>query len=320
MKVLITGGGGFIGSAVVRYLMGKGISVRVFDLVEPNIDGDIEKVRGSILDNNIICEAVRGCDAVVHLAAMLGVRKTEIERIDCLNINIGGTVNLLEACIKDGVKKIVFSSSSEVYGEPSVIPIKEDSELKPKSVYAITKLASEEYVKAYNKRYGIKYSIVRFFNVYGIGQVAEFVLPRFVKAVLDNKPPMVYGSGEQVRSFCYMEDAAQGVYLALTKDEAIGDVFNIGNDKAKISVKELARKVIAISGKDLDICYVPMSEADRDKGRDIIFRQPDISKAIRSLGYSPRVSLDEGIRRLLSHGNIPDGWYEPMNYAKYGYK
>lgn len=320
MKVLITGGGGFIGSAVARYLIEKGISVRTLDLVETNVDGNIEKIKGSILDNNIICEAVRGCDAVIHLAAMLGVRKTEVERIDCLNINVGGTVNLLEACVKDGIDKIVFASSSEVYGEPTVIPIREDNELKPKSVYAITKLASEEYIKAYHKRYGIKYAIVRFFNVYGIGQVAEFVLPRFVKAVLENKSPMVYGSGEQVRSFCYMDDAAEGVYRALTKEEANGEIFNIGNDKAYISVKDLAKKVIAISGKDLDINYVPMSDADRNESRDILYRQPDISKAQKYLGYSPQISLDEGIQKLLNHGNIPDGWYEPMNYAKYGYK
>jgi len=317
MKVLVTGGGGFIGSSVARCLLSNGVDVRIIDIMESNING-VEKIKGSILDQNIVSEAVRGCDAVIHLAAMLGVRKTEIERLDCLNINIVGTVNILEACVKDGIKRIVFSSSSEIYGEPDITPIKEESEKKPKSVYALTKLISEEYLAAYHKRYGLNYSIIRFFNVYGIGQVAEFVLPRFVKAVLEDNSPVVYGSGDQVRSFCYMDDAAKGVYLALTKDEANGEVFNIGNDE-EISMTDLARKVIEISGKDTKIQYVNMAEADRSEGRDILFRKPDISKARKLIGYSPQVCLDDGIRKLINHGNIPGSWFEPMNYTKHGY-
>ena len=317
MKVLVTGGGGFIGSSVARCLLSNGVDVRIIDIMESDING-VEKIKGSILDQNVVSEAVRGCDAVIHLAAMLGVRKTEIERLDCLNINIVGTVNILEACVKDGIKRIVFSSSSEIYGEPGITAIKEESEKKPKSVYALTKLISEEYLAAYHKRYGLNYSIIRFFNVYGIGQVAEFVLPRFVKAVLEDNSPVVYGSGDQVRSFCYMDDAAKGVYLALTKDEANGEVFNIGNDE-EISMTDLARKVIEISGKDTKIQYVNMAEADRSEGRDILFRKPDISKARKLIGYSPQVCLDDGIRKLINHGNIPGSWFEPMNYTKHGY-
>ena len=317
MKVLVTGGGGFIGSSVARCLLSNGVDVRIIDIMESDING-VEKIKGSILDQNVVSEAVKGCDAVIHLAAMLGVRKTEIERLDCLNINIVGTVNILDACVKDGIKRIVFSSSSEIYGEPAITPIKEESEKKPKSVYALTKLISEEYLAAYHKRYGLNYSIIRFFNVYGIGQVAEFVLPRFVKAVLEDNSPVVYGSGDQVRSFCYMDDAAKGVYLALTKDEANEEVFNIGNDE-EISMTDLARKVIEISGKDTKIQYVNMAEADRSEGRDILFRKPDISKARKLIGYSPQVCLDDGIRKLINHGNIPGSWFEPMNYTKHGY-
>jgi UDP-glucose 4-epimerase len=317
MKVLVTGGGGFIGSSVARCLLSNGVDVRIMDIMGSDIDG-VEKIKGSILDQNVVSEAVRGCDVVIHLAAMLGVRKTEIERLDCLNINIVGTANVLDACVKDGIKRIVFSSSSEIYGEPDISPIKEESEKKPKSVYALTKLISEEYLAAYYKRYGLDYSIIRFFNVYGIGQVAEFVLPRFVKAVLEGNSPVVYGSGDQIRSFCYMDDAAKGVYLALTNDEAKGEVFNIGNDE-EISMTDLAKKVIEISGKDTKIKHVDMAESDRSIGRDILFRRPDISKARELLGYSPQVCLDEGIRTLIEHGSIPDSWYEPMNYTKHGY-
>ncbi|MBW8000457.1 MAG: NAD-dependent epimerase/dehydratase family protein [Planctomycetes bacterium] len=318
MKVLVTGGGGFIGSAVSKYLLRNGLEVRVIDLVEPKTEG-VEHICGSILDTNIVREAVGGCDAVIHLAAMLGVRKTEAERLGCLNINIMGTVNIIEACIKDGIKKIVLASSSEVYGEPGVDKVTEETELKPKSVYATTKIVSEEYLRAYNKRYGIDYSIVRFFNVYGIGQVAEFVLPRFVRAALDGKSPVVYGDGEQIRSFCYMNDAAQGIYLALTNEQANGNIFNIGNN-CPVTMKGLAEKVIAASGKDLEVKHILMEESDRSKSREIFVRVPDISKARKVLSFSPQVSLDDGIRKLFDHGDVPYGWHESMNYTKSSYK
>ena len=159
MKILITGGGGFIGTAVKNILIDNGHYVRLLDinLKDHSSENRVENIQGSILDKYIVSEAVKGCDAVIHLAAMLGVKKTDTLPLQCLNINIEGSVNIFDACVKERVKRIVFSSSSEVYGESSSEYISEDNPIKPKSVYAVTKIAGEEYLKAYAKNYNLDF-------------------------------------------------------------------------------------------------------------------------------------------------------------------
>lgn len=315
-QILVTGGAGFIGSAMVRYLLEQGLKVRVFDLSDQISESpppkDAEIYKGSILDINNVTNAMEGCHYVIHMAAMLGVKRTETQRLDCLNVNIQGTVNILEGCIKEGVKKIVFASSSEVYGEQTKIPISEKNPLHPKSIYAVTKIASEEYVRAYSKRYDLDYNIVRFFNVYGPGQVAEFVMPRFIKWVMNNKPPKIYGEGNQIRAFCYVDDIVKGAFLALTNENVNSEIFNIGNDKEPISIKDLAYKVITVAHKDIEPEYVSMSDSDRTGEREIQRRIPDISKAKKMLRYEPEISLSEGILKVIQHEDIPDSWCDPM--------
>jgi UDP-glucose 4-epimerase len=316
-KVLVTGGAGFIGSAMVRHLCKEGFEVRAFDLSDTfkeyktRLPEEAEVYRGSILDMNDLLNATEGCDNVVHLAAMLGVKKTETKRLECLNINILGTINVLEACVKDNVKKVLFSSSSEVYGEQREVPITEANPVNPKSVYAITKLAAEEYLRAYHKRYGLNFSIVRFFNVYGPDQVAEFVMPRFIKNVIEGRPPTIYGKGVQIRAFCYMDDAVKGATLALTIKKANTEVFNIGNSNEPISIRDLAFKIIKLSSKNLQPKVIPMEQSDRDEKREIHQRYPDISKARRVLGYEPEVELEEGILKIMEHGKISNSWADP---------
>lgn len=306
-KVFIIGGGGFIGSAAAKHLLDKGFKVKTFDINGPD-DPVGEHVRGSIMYPEKLYQAMKGCDYVVHLAAMLGVKRTEVKRMECLDININGTKNVLEACVKAGIKKIVFSSSSEVYGEPKKNPISETDPVSPKSVYAVTKLASEEYLRAYKKTYGINYSIVRFFNIYGPGQVAEFVMPRFIKAVMENKAPTIYGRNKQIRAFCHVNDAAQGIYLALTSDKSNSEVFNIGNDQTAITIEELAYKIIKLSGKNIKPRFVTMEKSDRTNEREIVNRIPDITKARKLLNYNPKITLDEGIIDIMKNGRIKDTW------------
>jgi len=310
-KVLITGGAGFIGTSLAKYLLGKGLAVKTFDMYEPR-NRICEHHVGTIMFPHDLDRAMRGYDYVVHLAAILGVRRTERERTQCLDINIIGTKNVLDACAKARVKKVVFASSSEVYGNAQRIPISESDPVSPNSVYAVTKLAGEEYVRAHSRMQGFRYSIVRLFNVYGPGQVAEFVLPRFVKSVLENIPPTVYGDGNQIRSFCHVTDAAQGIYLALDRKGTDNQVFNIGNDKTAITVADLAKKVISVSGISLKPRYIDMQDADRSPEREIINRVPDISKARTILRYRPTVSLDRGIKDLLKTGNIEETWFDPL--------
>lgn len=316
-KVLVTGGSGFIGSSMIKFLLERGFEVRAFDLPQQfaknALPKEAEIYKGSILDSNDIMNAMKSCDYVVHLAAMLGVRRVEVKRLDCLNINIQGTTNILEACVRDNIRKIVFASSSEVYGDQGRIPISEKSPLNPKSVYAVTKLAAEEYLKAYKHRYDLNYSIVRFFNVYGPGQVAEFVMPRFIKSVMEDKSPIIYGNGDQVRAFCYVDDAVTGTGLALTNGRADSGIFNIGNDTEPISVTDLALKVISITKKNLKPGFVPIENSDRSAQREIQKRIPDISKARRVLNYEPKVSLSEGILKVIEHGKIEETWFDPTS-------
>lgn len=307
-KILVTGGAGFIGSAMVKHLVNEGHEVIAYDLVECDIKGATSHT-GSILDPNELGIAIRGCDYAVHLAAMLGVKRTEMKRLSCLNINIQGTYNVLENCVKENVKKILFSSSSEVYGEQTQIPITEENPTIPKSIYAVTKLVAEEYLKAYKYTYGLDYSVVRFFNVYGPGQVAEFVMPRFIKAVKNGDQPLVYGNGQQIRSFCFVDDAINGSTLALFNNKSNHGIFNIGNDLEPISMKDLADKIIKISGKNIKPKFVKMEESDREGKREIQKRIPSIEKAMEVLGYEPKIDLEEGIRRTLE-SEIPQSWVE----------
>jgi UDP-glucose 4-epimerase len=298
-KVLVTGAGGFIGTKVVQELWNRGCDVYYFDVIDPKIEGIKRLNLGTILDQYDLALAVKSCDYAIHLAALLGVYKTDNSRLETLHVNIQGTLNFIEACVKEGVKKIVFSSSSEVYGDQEKFPITEENPLNPKSVYAVSKIAGEEYLKAYAEMYPFQYNIVRLFNVYGEYQREEFVLPKFVQRVVNNEPPVIYGDGEQNRSFCYVEDAARGVVDALLS-ETQGVVFNIGNDREPISIKDLAYKLIRLSGKSLQPEFVDYEESDRESSREIGKRIPSIEKAKKILGYEPRYSLEYGLKQMIA--------------------
>ena len=298
-KVLVTGAGGFIGTKVVQELWDRDCDVYYFDVIEPKIKGIKRLNLGTILDQYDLALAVKGCDYAIHLAALLGVYKTDNSRLETLHVNIQGTLNFIEACVKEGVKKIVFSSSSEVYGEQEKLPITEESPLNPKSVYAVSKIAGEEYLKAYAGMYPFQYNIVRLFNVYGEYQREEFVLPRFVQRVVHNEPPVIFGDGEQSRSFCYVTDAARGIVDALLS-ETQGEVFNIGNDREPISMKDLAHKLIRLAGKSLQPEFIDYEESDRESSREIGKRIPSIEKAKQVLGYEPRYSLEYGLKQMIA--------------------
>lgn len=298
-RVLVTGAGGFIGARVVDELQKKDCEVVYFDLVKPK-NKEINRIyRGTILDPVELTLAVRRCDYVIHLAALLGVQKTDNNRLECLHINNSGTINVIEAAVKEGVKKIVFSSSSEVYGKQEIFPITETNPLNPKSVYGVSKIVGEQYLQAYSEMYGIDYNIVRFFNVYGEYQREEFVMPKFVKRVVENQAPQVYGNGDQNRSFCYVEDAARGLVESLFTPYN-GEIFNIGNSDEPISMKDLAYRIIKISKKKIEPEFLSYEQSDRKSSRDIEMRIPSTKKAEKMLGFKPLFPLNDGIKRLLN--------------------
>ena len=315
--VLVTGGAGCIGIQVCRELDRRGIEVHLLDLGE-----QIARVRkalpqktkifyGSILDISSIREAMDGCGAVIHLAALLGVRRTEVNRLRCLEINVDGTKRVLDCAIQHRIKRLVFASSSEVYGEPIENPITEETITQGKTVYAVSKLAGEELCIGYAQRYPeFEPVILRFFNAYGPYQAAQFVLPKFIQNAMTGKPIVINGSGDQIRSYCYAEDTARGVVEALLRPEAVGQVINLGNSDRPISLKQLADLVIKASGNSsVEIKYAAdFQGTDRHASREIHRRYCSGEKAKQLLGFESRVSLEEGIRRIIEMNSIFEKW------------
>lgn len=320
-KVFITGGGGLIGLTLARNLVEHGYEVISFDLAEQfarrqaEVDaltsgGKVEAVVGTIMDRWSVTLAAKGCAAAVHLAAMLGVKRTEDNRLLCMDINVNGTDNVLNACVQNGIGHFVLASSSEVYGEPTINPIHEDVETKGKTVYAVSKMAAEELAKGYHQIHpDLNYTIVRFFNTYGEGQVAQFVLSRFVKRVLEGRNPQVYGDGNQTRSFCHVSDAVNGVRMILERPVARNRVYNIGNSKEVYSLTEVAQKVIDTLKPEagLSVDSVPFSASDRTPEREIITRYCNNDRAVSELGLDPKITLEQGIQRI-ADSVIHENW------------
>lgn len=294
MKIGITGGSGFIGTHVTN-LLKKKHEILVFDRVKPKISG-IEFIKGSIVDDSIK-NAFRNCDIVIHLAAAVGVKITEEDPILTLDTNIIGTKNVLEACRINNVGKIIFSSSSEVYGEPLKTPIDETDPVIPITNYGVSKITAEEYVKAYSTTFNMKYTILRFFNAYGPNQSKDFVIPEFVGKATKNEPILIHGSGSQIRAFCHVNDIAAGVSLAIEKGD--NEIINIGNDNEPITIFELAKKIVNIVNSKSKIQFVSFVDSKRGRQKEIINRIPNIKKAKKLLSYEPKVTLREGIISVL---------------------
>ena len=292
MKITITGGSGFIGSSLVKSLLKEQITI--FNTKKPKFN--VNFVEGNINNIDNVIVATKDADVVIHLAAALGVINTERNPVKTLDTNIVGTRNVLESCRLNDVKKIIFSSSSEVYGEPIKVPISESDKPIPITTYGISKLAAEEYIKSYSKSYGIRYTILRLFNVYGDEQGTQWVVPEFVSKAVNNDDIIIHGTGSQIRAFCYVTDVANAFRITLEKGD--GETFNIGNDKEPISIKNLAERVISLADSKSSIRSIPFEKSDRNRS-EIMNRAPNIEKAVKLLGYHPVVSLDEGILQII---------------------
>ena len=294
MKIIVTGGSGFIGSNVVKYLS-KNHEVKIFDFKKPN-NLDNEFIQGDITNSKHVINSIKDCDVVIHLAATLGVVNTETSPVLTLDTNLGGTINVLEACKINKIKKIIFSSSSEVYGEPLKIPMDENDKPIPMTTYGIAKFAAEEYIKAYSKSFGLQYTMFRLFNVYGDQQATDWVLPEFVSKAISNKDIVVHGDGLQTRSFCYVTDISNA--FSLTLDKANGQLINIGNNHEPITIKDLANKIIELSNSKSSVKFIPFEESKRNRS-EILIRVPNIEKAKKLLNYEPKISLEEGVLKVI---------------------
>lgn len=315
MKIVITGGMGCIGLEVAKKIDRSKYKVKIFDLPESFLhnykEKDNEYFFGSILDKTDLLNAFKDADIVIHLAAYLGVARTELNRLRGLEINIQGTKNVIEASMITGIKKIVFASSSEIYGDPLVDEIDEDCKDRGKSIYAISKLIGEEYLKAYAEYYDFKVTIVRFFNTFGENQEPQFVIPKFINQVIDGISPTVYGDGTQLRSYCYSSDSAIGLIKAMEyeNDQKI-NIFNIGNPNNKINLLDLANLICEIFGnnKVKPELFFSFNNADRDQSREVFKRICCIKKAENLLNYTPKVSLIDGLQKIKNKGLPISRW------------
>lgn len=311
MKYLVTGGAGFIGSHLCERLISRGEQAIILDNYSTssisNIGGfqqQVKVVEGNILNKSLVDELVAESDYVVHLAAALGVLNIVNKPLDSLRTNLQGTEVVLEAANKHK-KPILIASTSEIYGKNDKVPLNEEDDriighpLKSRWSYSEAKAVDESLAYFYYLENKLPIRIVRLFNTVGPRQVGHYgmVLPRFVSAAIKNEPLQVYGTGEQIRCFCHVEDAVRALLQVIDSDKSIGEVFNIGNNQ-QISILELAKRVIQITDSKSEIIKIPYTEAYPDGFEDMQRRVPDISKIKNVLGWSPQIGLDQTIKDI----------------------
>tara|TARA_B110000503_G_C7143624_1_gene411978 strand:+ start:196 stop:1131 length:936 start_codon:yes stop_codon:yes gene_type:complete len=302
-KILITGGAGFIGSSLAHKLAeDKNNSITIVDNL---LTGDINRIpkldnvkfiKGNVNDNQVISSIFYGniFDYVFHYAAVVGVKRTIENPIMVLD-DLKGMRNVLDLCKNTSVKRIFFSSSSEVYGEPVELPQHEyTTPLNSRLPYAIVKNVGEAFLKSYKQEYDLDYTIFRFFNTYGPLQSKDFVVSKFIAAALKNEDITIYGDGSQTRTFCFVDDNIQACVNAFMKDEVMNDVVNIGSDKI-FTVLELAKMIIKVAGSSSKIVHLPALEEG-----DMTRRQPDTGKMLQLLGKEP-LSLEEGLKKVIDN-------------------
>lgn len=297
MRVLVTGGSGFIGSHVVDKLRDKGVVVRVFDMVMPTFRTDVEFYQGSLLDPEALRMAISGVDVVFHLAAIADVKDVFEEPHYSELINVRGTINVLEAARRSRgqVKRVVYGSTTWVYSEVAEQCVDERTPLRPPAhLYTATKIASEYYCQSYGKLYGLDYTILRYGIPYGPRARAGTVVPIFVEKALKKQPLTIEGDGLQFRKFVYVEDLAEGNVLAL---QSIGKnkIYNLDGTE-EVTIRRIAETVQKVIG-NVTIDYIPARPGD--------FGGKKVSSQLAKteLGWEPKVAFEEGVRRYVE-------WYK----------
>ena len=292
MTVLVTGGAGFIGSHVVDALRARGHEPRIFDLVRsPYVNGEIESVRGDLLDRDALDAAVRGCDAVVHLAAVADVNAVAADPGRADLVNVQGTRAALEAAHANGIRRFVYASTVWVYGGLNGHLVDEDTPLVlPSHFYTATKLAGEMYCRSFAELYGLAQTTLRFGIPYGPRSRAAAVVASFVARARAREPLLVAGDGRQLRQFVYVEDLAEGVVAALSESAPTG-VYNLV-DEEPVSIGDIAEHVRQLVA-DVPIVYVKERRADLQPSR------ASAKRAARELGWCARTQLELGIRRYV---------------------
>lgn len=318
-KILITGGAGFIGSHLSEALLKNGNEVNIIDDLSTGSRENVSHllandkfhfVHDTIMNELIMDKLVKNCDMIYHLAAAVGVKYILDNPLKSMEINVKGTEIILDLASKYK-KKVLIASTSEVYGKntSSVFPETADSVLGSTKTsrwsYACAKALDEFFGLAYAREKNLPVVIVRFFNTVGPRQTGRYgmVIPRFVGQALNNLPLTIYGNGKQTRSFTYVGDVVRGIIDLMAHSQASGDVFNIGNPHG-ITIEDLAKKIKVMTGSKSEIVYIPYSQAYGEGFEDMMHRVPDITKIHSLIGFTPKVSLDEILKRVVDFEKI----------------
>ncbi len=297
---LVTGGAGFIGSNLCEMLVREGFRVRVLDNLstgkEENLRDlidDIEFIEGDIRDGNTVDKAMKGVDCVVHLAALGSVSRSVEAPETTHDVNATGTLTVLDSARRNGVRRLVYASSSSVYGDTPVLPKRVDMSPTPQSPYAVSKLTGEYYCRVFYRVYGLETVSLRYFNVYGRRQdpASRYaaVIPRFITSLLEDRAPTIFGDGEQSRDFTFVDDCNQANLKASLSDNCAGRVFNVGYG-ARVTINELLKKIQKALGKE----HIKPIYTEARKG-DVRHSLADISGTKEFLSYEPRFNIDAGI-------------------------
>ena len=306
MRTLVTGGLGFLGRALTASLVEQGHEVVALDdrsRGDFDVPTGAELVEADVRDAEAVSKAVEGCELVYHLAAVQGTGNFYRVPDIVLDVNLRGVLNVAGACARQGVPRLVFSSSSEVYGVPDRFPTPEDAPLQvpdvlnPRYSYGGSKIAGELVTINVARQAGFEFVVLRYHNIYGPAMGWDHVIPEFIRRLELGEEFTIQGDGEQTRSFCFVDDAVRATVAAGAEARAAGTILNIGNPREEHTINDLVALLARVSGKEIVPRHVPF------EGEGTRRRRPDISRARDVLGFEPEVSLESGLRRTYD-------WYE----------
>jgi len=307
MKILVTGGAGFIGRHLIRTLLKGKNEITIYENFSnssPSDIADIKKngvkvIKGDLTNFQLLKKSLNDIDNVIHLAANIDISESIKHPEKSHQTNVIGSMNLLRASVENGVSGIVGASSAAVYGDPLQIPVNEKTIPNPVSPYGADKLAMEFYFKAFANTYDLNCISLRFFNVYGKGQSNSYagVITKFMEKIENNQKLIIFGDGKNTRDFVYIDDLVQGIEKAIKKiSHKKGDVYNIASGHS-YSVSELAKIMLSLYGKKLGIAHKSPRKGD------LLFSKTSISKAKKDLNFSPKFNLKTGLRKMLNERN-----------------
>ncbi|MBN2356103.1 GDP-mannose 4,6-dehydratase [candidate division KSB1 bacterium] len=316
MKALITGGAGFIGSHLAERLLARGDDVCVIDDLSTGKLENVTHLRDNprfqlavetILNETVMDRLVSECDVIYHLAAAVGVELIVKSPVETIERNVLGTHTVLRLAARY-LRRVLIASTSEVYGKSESVPFREEDDrvlgptTKSRWSYSCSKAIDEFLALAYHKEKGVETIIMRLFNTVGPRQTGRYgmVIPRLVKQALDGRPMTVYGDGQQVRCFTYVDDVVTAAIKLMETPKAVGEVFNIGNGSG-ISIMDLAGKIKQLTGSKSEMVLVPYEKAYEQGFEDMRIRVPDLSKAKKMIGYEPKIELEEILQRVITH-------------------